>query len=218
MNRNAWLGLGLTAVLAAAVIFARTLTEAPGATAARSSPSMESTTASSSPGAAAVEPPAPLAPEAAPAAGPTPAPPAAAAPPPAAPEGSPTPLPDDENPFLAEQSVELDYAFELVFGKASTVETARVAADVFGRCLQQAPDNHRCYRGLLAAQERQLPDWKPPEDPPPGLPSLLRGPVARRGFRTLEAPSGPASVSQPASVRARAVNGAAPSPAAPAAP
>jgi hypothetical protein len=85
------------------------------------------------------------------------------------------PPPAADNPFETENSREIDYAFFLVFGPDSGVETARAAVDVFQRCLEANPHNRRCYDGLVAAQQRQQPGWAPsgppqflaPSTPPP---------------------------------------------------
>ncbi|MEW5742891.1 MAG: hypothetical protein AB1938_28505 [Myxococcota bacterium] len=94
--------------------------------------------------------------------------PAAGAPPspavdPQAMEGPPPPL--AENPFATEDSRELDYAFFLALGPDSGVESAKVAIDVFQRCLEASPHNRRCYDGLVAAQQRLQPGWTPPAAP-----------------------------------------------------
>jgi hypothetical protein len=94
----------------------------------------------------------------------------------ASPAATLTPLPESngnvapiENPsqpsdsvFAEADSKEIEYAFELVLGKNSTIETAKNAAEVFERCLRQVPSQSRCYDGLKLAQQRQLPNWVAP--------------------------------------------------------
>jgi hypothetical protein len=100
------------------------------------------------------------------------------------------PPPMAEDPFASENSREIDYAFELAVGPNSSVESARAAAEVFQRCLEAAPGNHRCYRGLVAAQERQRPDWTPPPPTAPLAPGAMQpGPAPLRPG-PLEAPPG----------------------------
>jgi len=75
------------------------------------------------------------------------------------------PPPLAESPFATENSAEIDYAFELAIGPDSGVDSARAAIDVFDRCLKAAPQNRRCYDGLVAAQQRLEPGWTPPAPP-----------------------------------------------------
>lgn len=93
---------------------------------------------------------------------------------PAEAEGAPEPL----NPFTADDSREVEYAFQLVVGPNSTVDTAKNAAEVFERCLKQFPKNARCYQGLVAAQQRQqMPNWRPPGAPTPLAEGQAPGPT-----------------------------------------
>ena len=68
--------------------------------------------------------------------------------------GGPAPVEVAESPFLSESSAELDYAVQLVFRPDTGPDAWRNAAEVFELCLNQAPNNQRCYRGLIAAQSR----------------------------------------------------------------
>lgn len=169
MNRFGLLGVALGAMLALALLLSRALVDAPIDLPVTRA--FEPALAPAAPVSSRAPPPAvaqlPSPSVVAVVASPLPAP---ASPSPAPPALDPEPAPDAENPFINEASPEIDYAFELVYGPASTVDTARVAAEVFERCLKQAPDNHRCIRGLVAAQQRQQPDWVPP--------SQLRVPLA----------------------------------------
>jgi hypothetical protein len=166
------LGLGLGALLAAAVLGSRALLNAP--IDLPPPPPMPQV-------AVPVHAPTPIVREyVAPAAQPTPVaiapppvqpPPVQPPPPPVAVAEPPAvPQPDDENPFLNENSAEIDYAYALVYGAVSTPDSARIAAEVFERCIKQAPENHRCQRGLVAAQERQQPGWQPPPEMRPIAP------------------------------------------------
>lgn len=85
----------------------------------------------------------------------------------------PPPLADD--PFSTENSREIDYAFQLVYGPDSGIESAKVAVDVFQKCLEASPSNRRCYDGLVAAQERQKPGWTPPPPIQPLAPNQAAG-------------------------------------------
>jgi hypothetical protein len=104
------------------------------------------------------------------------------------PDEPPPPLADD--PFATENSREIDYAFQLVFGPDSSIESAKVAVDVFQRCLEAWPSNRRCYDGLVAAQERQKPGWTPP---PPVQP-LAPHPAMRARQETQPMPGLPPPV------------------------
>ncbi|MEW6430822.1 MAG: hypothetical protein AB1730_04880 [Myxococcota bacterium] len=167
MQKNTWLGLGvvLGAVLAAALMFALRGGEPTPVGDAPSGPARAD---------GATSPPPPFEPGAVPEVG---RPEEAAPDEPSEPgspdphqpvgvveptrtEEPPPPLADD--PFTTENSRELDYAFQLVFGPDSSVDSAKAAAEVFEKCLKAAPENRRCYDGLVAAQQRQQPGWTPP--------------------------------------------------------
>jgi hypothetical protein len=168
VSKNGWLALGvaLGAVLALAVVFAlrggNPVAVTPEPSAAGVSADGVPRPSSSEPGPAAMLPrqQSQAAPE---------EPGEPGAPMPQAPTGvvepalsdePPPPLADD--PFAPENSREIDYAYQLVFGPDSSIESAKVAVDVFQRCLEASPSNRRCYDGLVAAQERQKPGWTPP--------------------------------------------------------
>lgn len=188
MNRWLLLGVALGAVLAAAIAFSlqgADTPEPPPAGAASGTPPR-----APSPGPSRASAP-DQAPPPGPSTAPAPAPTAAAPASPAAPAtvpgpGDVPPPPLADNPFATEDSRELDYAFQLVFGPDAGAETARAAIDVFERCLSAQPDNRRCYDGLVAAQQRQSPDWKPP--PPP---VLLAPPVTGAAPPAPTVPGGP---------------------------
>lgn len=173
MNRFGLLGVALGAMLALALLLSRALVDAPidlpvtRVPEPTLAPAAPVSSRAPPPAVAQLPPPSVVAAVASPPSAPAPAP---ASPSPAPPAVDSELAPDAENPFATEASPEIDYAFELVYGPASTVDTARAAAEVFERCLKQAPDNHRCIRGLVAAQQRQQPDWVPP--------SKLRVPLA----------------------------------------
>ncbi|MCC6334794.1 MAG: hypothetical protein IT380_12520 [Myxococcales bacterium] len=173
MSRWRWLGVGLGVLLAAVAVYALHDEEAPPPP-ARSSPAVPP------PPPGTEQPPSALgdiARQAAPVGDPSPTPgpaPDGAASAPGAPEELTAPPPPmADSPFETEDSRELDYAFELVFGPDSGVDTAKAAVEVFQRCLEAAPKNRRCYDGLVAAQRRQLPGWTPPPPPEALAPRIL---------------------------------------------
>jgi hypothetical protein len=90
------------------------------------------------------------------------------------------PPPLAESPFTTENSAEIDYAFQLVFGPDAGVDHARAAIDVFDRCLKVSPQNRRCYDGLVAAQQRLEPGWQPPAAPQPLAPPRVGPPPPPR--------------------------------------
>lgn len=169
MKRSLLLGLALGAVLAAALVYSLTGSEEPAPPSPP--PSMSSPVPSRTDTPGRRDEPAPpgsqLAVPVATDSGREPQ--HAAMPPPPSSDAPPSSGPvvlEAESPFAVDaDSRELDYAFELVLGPDAGVESARAAAEVFERCLKQVPENRRCYDGLVAAQQRQSPDWKPP--PPP---------------------------------------------------
>lgn len=191
MSKNGWLALGvvLGAVLALALVFAlrggdpspvapEPVTAA-HADAAPPPPSFEPLPPAPGPGEAAApeepgEPGAPL-----------PHAPVGVVEP-ARPDEPPPPLAAD--PFASEDSRELDYAFQLVYGPDSGIESAKVAVDVFQKCLEASPSNRRCYDGLVAAQQRQLPGWTPPPPIQTLAPNQVAGP---RPTQPLPVPGAP---------------------------
>lgn len=187
MSKNGWLALGMVlgAVLAAALVFALRGGEptlegpAPAAAAqadmARPAPFVEPVPPAEAQRAAEPAPDGPGEPAA----------PATHAPVDPVEPGHPDepPPPMAESPFATENSREIDYAFELVFGPDAGVESAKVAAEVFQKCLEAFPDNHRCYQGVVAAQQRQQPGWTPPAPPTPIAPLDLRASPAPSPLR-----------------------------------
>lgn len=181
MSKNGWLALGvvLGVVLALAVVFAlRGPGPAPGTpepVAAGGQADGAPRPPSAEPGATVVTPGGET--EAAPAEPGEPGAPLPHAPvgvvEPTHPNEPPPPLAAD--PFATEDSREIDYAFQLVYGPDSGIESAKVAVDVFQKCLEASPSNRRCYDGLVAAQERQQPGWTPPPPIQPLAPNQAAG-------------------------------------------
>lgn len=158
MRWSLWLGIFLGATLAAALVFA--LQPAP------EPPTPSAPAAHEAPTTALPSSPRPLATEALrlqPLAPPTATPPGAEgqapatgiAPPTAdAPQAGWAPVEMAADPFLGDQSAELDYAFQLVLGPESTEATARNAENVFRVCLEAHPEHARCKEGLALARRR----------------------------------------------------------------
>lgn len=161
MRWSLWLGIFLGATLAAALVFALQPDPAP--------PTPSAPAAHEAPATALPSPPRPLATGAlrqqplAPTPTAAPTAPAAegratttgVAPPTAdAPQAGWAPVEMAADPFLGDQSAELDYAFQLVLGPESTEATARNAENVFRVCLEAHPEHARCKEGLDLAQRR----------------------------------------------------------------
>ncbi len=180
MNRPLLLGVGLGAILAVAVLGARSLVNAPIDVPAVELPPPRAAVLTTptqivrSPELAVATPsPAPAAPASAVAQA-LGAPPPPLSPPTEPPVAAPT---APSSPFADEHSRELEYAFMLATGPDSTVASAQRAAEIFERCLKEVPTNHRCYEGLTAAQARQQPDWVPPPARPTALAPAAADPV-----------------------------------------
>lgn len=81
------------------------------------------------------------------------------------------PVDEAENPFVGEESRELDYADRLMWETDGGLDRVASARDVYKRCLEAAPDLQRCKDGLAAAEARiNVP--RVVETPPPTQPTL----------------------------------------------